>query len=231
MHGVALDGTWPDDRHLDHEIVQVLRSAARQGLHLGPPLDLEDAHGVGRTDHAEDLGDVLGQAVEVDDDRAVGCDVSERVVDRGEHSQAQQVEFDEFDGLDVAFVVLHHDTTRHRGPFERRDVDQRRGRDEHPAGVDRQVSREAIDARGQLQPPIPRRQPSRRGMRQRRRATAAARAASSGTGTIGIGQRRRSVRAQFGRVPRVIALGLSVNGLRGPSGSPAVAEGRPGRRL
>ena len=54
-------------------------------------------------------------------------DVPQRVVDRAEHPEAEQVELDQFDRLDVAFVVLDHDTAGHRGSLERRDVDQRRG--------------------------------------------------------------------------------------------------------
>ena len=79
-----------------------------------------------------------------------------------EHPEAEQVEFDELDRLDVAFVVLHDDTAGHRGSLERCDVDQWRGRDEHSAGVDRQMSRKAVNSAGQLQPALPGRQPDRR---------------------------------------------------------------------
>ena len=43
VDGVALDRARPDDRDLDHEVVEVLRPRLRQRLHLGPALDLEDA--------------------------------------------------------------------------------------------------------------------------------------------------------------------------------------------
>ena len=62
---------------------------------------------------AEDLGDVLGQAVEVDADAAVGLDVAQGVVDGREHAQAEQVELDELHRLDVALVVLDDDTAGH----------------------------------------------------------------------------------------------------------------------
>ena len=57
VDGVALDGARPDDRDLDDEVVEVLRPRLGQRLHLGPALDLEDAHGVGRLEHLEDLRD------------------------------------------------------------------------------------------------------------------------------------------------------------------------------
>ena len=36
MHGVALDGPGADDGHLDHQVVERLRPALGQGLHLRP---------------------------------------------------------------------------------------------------------------------------------------------------------------------------------------------------
>ena len=43
MDHVALDRAGADDRHLDHQVVEVARLEARQHGHLGPALDLEDA--------------------------------------------------------------------------------------------------------------------------------------------------------------------------------------------
>ena len=61
-------GPGPDDRDLDDEVVEALRARLGQRLHLRPALDLEHAHGVGRLEHLEDLGDLLGQPVEVEAD-------------------------------------------------------------------------------------------------------------------------------------------------------------------
>ena len=155
MDGVALDRTRPDDRDLDDEIVEVWRARLRERLHLGPALDLEDPDGVGRLEHLEDLRDVLGQAVEVDAGGAVVLDELERLVDRGEHPQPEQVELDQLEGLDVALVELDDDPIRHRGPLDRGDVDERGGRDEHPAAVDREVARKAVDPGTELEPALP----------------------------------------------------------------------------
>jgi hypothetical protein len=78
VDGVALDGAGPDDGDLDDQVVERLRAALGQRLHLRPRLDLEDAHRVRRLDHGEDLGDVLRQAVEIDAHAAVGLDVARR---------------------------------------------------------------------------------------------------------------------------------------------------------
>ena len=148
-------GPGPDDRDLDDEIVEALRPGLRQRLHLGPALDLEDPDRVGRLEHLEDLGDLLRQPVEVDADRAVVLDQLERLVDRGEHPEPEQVELDQLELLDVALVELDDDPVRHRRPLDRGDVDERRGRDEHAARVDRQVAREPVDPGAELQPALP----------------------------------------------------------------------------
>ena len=162
VDGVALDRARPDDRHLDHEVVEALRARLRERLHLGPALDLEDPHGVGRLEHLEDLRDVLGQAVQVEADRAVVLDELERLVHRGEHPEPEQVELDELERLDVALVELDDDAIDHRRALDRGDVDERRRGHQHPARMDREVAREAVDPGAELEPALPVREPDRR---------------------------------------------------------------------
>ena len=50
VHGAALDRAGPHQRHLDHQVVEVLRLRAQQHLHLGARLDLEHADRVGGLD-------------------------------------------------------------------------------------------------------------------------------------------------------------------------------------
>ncbi len=155
VDGVALDRARPDDRDLDHEVVEALRARLRERLHLGPALDLEDPDRVGRLEHLEHLGDVLGHPVEVDADGAVVLDELERLVHRGQHPEPEQVELDELERLDVALVELDDDPVDHRRPLDRGDVDERRRGHQHPARVDRQVAREAVDPGTELEPALP----------------------------------------------------------------------------
>ena len=60
MDHVALDRAGPHDRHLDDEVVELLRLQARQHGHLRPALDLEDAERIGALQHAVD-GRILGR--------------------------------------------------------------------------------------------------------------------------------------------------------------------------
>ena len=54
MHHLALDRSGANDRHLDHQIVEVARPEARQHAHLRPALDLEDTDGIGPAEHVID---------------------------------------------------------------------------------------------------------------------------------------------------------------------------------
>ena len=67
VHRPALDGPGPDERHLHHQVVELLRPQAGQGGHLGPGLDLEHADRVGPAQHGVDLV-VLGHGGQVDPD-------------------------------------------------------------------------------------------------------------------------------------------------------------------
>ena len=204
VDGVALDRAGPDDRDLDHEVVEALRPRLGERLHLGPALDLEDADRVGRLEHREDLRDVLGQPVEVEADRAVVLDELERLVHRGEHPEPEQVELDELERLDVALVELDDDPVDHRRPLDRRDVDERRRGHQHPARVDRQVAREAVDPGAELEPALPVGEADRRaaaGLRRRLRLDPGDRGVGRRGALVGAARRRR---VPAGRPPELV---------------------------
>ena len=55
VHHVALNGPGPDDRHLDHQIIEGARAHARQEVHLRAAFHLKDAHTISLTEHVIDL--------------------------------------------------------------------------------------------------------------------------------------------------------------------------------
>ena len=146
----------------------------------------------------EHLGDVLGQPVEVEADRAVVLDELERLVHRGEHPEPEQVELDQLERLDVALVELDDDPVDHRRPLDRGDVDERRRGHQHPARMDRQMAREAVDPGAELEPALPVAHADGRaaaGLRRRLRFD---------PGDRGLGRRRtRSARRDAGGSQRV----------------------------
>ena len=54
VHHIALNGAWPDNRHLYHQIVKTARLEPRQHRHLRPALNLEHANRIGIAEHLID---------------------------------------------------------------------------------------------------------------------------------------------------------------------------------
>src|SRR4051794_10663012 len=103
---MARDGTGPDDRDLHGEVVNVYRLETRQRGHLRAALDLEDAHGVGRTDLFVGFrvfdGNVVHGARAV---RALRAELDRFLYDR-HHAEAEEIDFHDAEILAVILVPL-----------------------------------------------------------------------------------------------------------------------------
>ena len=110
MDHVALDRAGPHDRHLDDEVVELLGPKARQHGHLGPALDLEDAHGVGGLEHGVDGRILFGDVGHVGDAQHI-----HRPLDRGEHAQRQDIDLHQAESVDVVLVPLDERAIGHGG--------------------------------------------------------------------------------------------------------------------
>ena len=86
MDRVTLDRSGADDGDLDHQIVEALRLRSRQGLHLGPALDLEDADRVGLLAELVDHGVFQVQRIEVRALAGVRFDQVERLGHDRQHA-------------------------------------------------------------------------------------------------------------------------------------------------
>ena len=149
MDRATLDGPGPDQRHLHHQVVELLRPQPGQGRHLGPRLDLEHPHRVRRLEHPVDAGVLLRDRVQRPAVPVVRLDQVEAVVQGRQHAQAEQVELDQAGVGAVVLVPLQHAAAGHPGPLHRADVAHRPVADDHPAGVDAQVPRQPLQLPGQ----------------------------------------------------------------------------------
>ena len=114
MDRAALDRTGADQRHLHREVVEVRGQGAREHLHLGAALDLEDARRLGPLDRAPDLGVVERHPREVDPLAARARDLVHAALDRRQHPQAQQVDLEEAGVRAGVLVPLDHLAALHR---------------------------------------------------------------------------------------------------------------------
>ena len=131
----SLDRPGPHDRDLDRQVLEIARPCPQQRLHLRAALDLKDADGVRGADRPEGLGIVVGDPREVDPQPLAAVDLLDAALDRGEHPQAEQIDLQEARVGAGVLVPLHHLPALHRGGHDGAAVDQRPGRDDHPAGV------------------------------------------------------------------------------------------------
>ena len=150
MHRVALDRPGADERDLDHQVVEAAGAEPGQRRHLGPRLDLEHPDRVGPAQHLVD-GVLLGELGQVDVDAVVAAHEVERVVDRGQHAEAQQVELHQAGRRAVVLVPLEHRAVLHAGPLGGAHLDDRSVADDHPARVDAEVAGQVEEAVGQIE--------------------------------------------------------------------------------
>ncbi len=62
-----------------------------------------------------------------------------------EHAQAQQIDLDQAELLQIVFVPLDDGAVAHRRPLDRGDAHERVAREHHAARMDAHVAREAVD--------------------------------------------------------------------------------------
>ena len=152
MHHVALDRPRPDQRHFDHQIVEAARLQARQHGHLGPRLDLEDAHAVGVAQHLVGIRILGRNFVHPERSTVLFADHVQRAADRRQHTQRQDIDLHQAQRIEIVLVPLDHAALRHRGILDRHQARQGAARNDETAGVLRQVTRKTAQRRGDRQP-------------------------------------------------------------------------------
>ena len=131
MDHPALDRPRPDDRDLDHEVVEAGGLQPRQHRLLRPRLDLEHADRVGALTHRVNLGvfgrDVLHRELAA----AIARHHLERAPDRREHPERQAIDFQQPERVEVVLVPLQDRAVLHRRILDRHHpLDQTAGDDE-----------------------------------------------------------------------------------------------------
>ncbi len=151
VHHFADDRPRPDDRHLDHDVVKLRRTQARQARHLRAALDLEHADRVRLLERGVHLGIVGGQVREVHLFFVVIANELDGIFQYGHHAQAEQVHLDDAEVGAILLVPLHHDAAGHRRGFQRHHRIQLSLADDHAAGVLSQVARQVLDGEAKLE--------------------------------------------------------------------------------
>src|SRR5690606_24399392 len=140
---VALDRAGADDGDLDDEVVEGARAQPREHRHLGPALDLEHADGVGLAQHVVGGGVLGGDGGHAEVAAVVGAHEVEGAADLAEGAEAEQVDLEQAEVLDVVFVPLDDGAPDHGGGLDRAQAVHRVMSQQEAAGVGGGVAGEA----------------------------------------------------------------------------------------
>ncbi|MNM68338.1 hypothetical protein D3C81_798970 [compost metagenome] len=153
MNHVALDRPGAHDRHLDHQVVEVLRLEPRQHGHLRPRLDLEYADGVGAADHVVGRRAVGRDACQGQLAAAMAIQQVETTAQGAEHAQGKDIDLEQADQVEVVLVPLDHRALVHGGVFHRHQAVQRLFGNHEATRVLGQVAGKTDQLAGQRQHP------------------------------------------------------------------------------
>src|SRR5262245_54909170 len=131
MHHVALDRTWPHDRHLDHQIVEVFWLQTRQHCHLRAAFYLKYAKRIRAAQHAVN-GGVFGRNGSKRVPLAVMLvDQIKRLAQARQHAEAEHVDFQDTKRIEIVLVPFDESAVVHRRITNRHDfVESTAGNDE-----------------------------------------------------------------------------------------------------
>ena len=163
MNHVALNGTGPDNRHLDHQIIETARAHARQKVHLRAAFHLKHPDAVGLAEHVVDCRILGRQRCKRMGVAVVLAQQIKGLADTGQHPQRQHIDLQDAKAVDIVFVPTDNGPILHRGVFDgHKFIEPAFGHDE-PAHVLRQVTGKADDLIDQIhrldQPAVGRVQP------------------------------------------------------------------------
>ena len=150
MDHFADDRAGADYRDLDHQVVKSLGLHPRQRRHLRAALDLENADGIGAPQHCVHSGIVWRQMREIDFDALMRANHRDRLFQRRQHPEAEQIDLDDAEVGAVVLVPLNHDAAGHRGRFERHDLVERLRGNHHAAAMLAEMARQTLNLAHQL---------------------------------------------------------------------------------
>ena len=121
-------------------------------------LDLEDADGIGPAEHVEDLRIGAGNACQIKILPVVTAKQVEAAVQAGQHAEAEHVDLEDAERVEVVLVPLDDRAIGHGGVLDRHQLEERPAGHDEAADVLGEVAREADQLARQVErlaePPV-----------------------------------------------------------------------------
>src|SRR6185503_3298234 len=121
MDHVSHDWARSNDRHLDHDVVEVCGAQSRQTRHLRTTFDLKHSDRVGTLQCIVNGWIVLRQVRQINFFTVRVANQLDRVFQYRHHPESEQVDLDETEVRAVFFVPLDNHAPGHGGRLERHD--------------------------------------------------------------------------------------------------------------
>ena len=150
---VALDRAWPDDRHLDGEVIKFTRAQARQHVDLRPAFDLKNPDTVALAQHVIDIRSIIGNALQAILATEVRRNQRKGAADARQHAQRQHIDLHQPQRVDIVLVPFDEGAVGHRGIVDRHGFIEAVVGQHKAADVLRQVARKPQDLRHQPRQP------------------------------------------------------------------------------
>ena len=122
VHHVALDGAGAHDGDLDDEIVEAARLQPGQHVHLRPAFHLEHADRVGAAQHVVNGRIVARHGAEADVPAVMLFQQGKRLADASEHAEAEHVDFQQAERIEIVLVPFDHGAVLHGGVADGDDL-------------------------------------------------------------------------------------------------------------
>ncbi len=156
-HHIGLQWPGPDQCNLDGQVGEGARLEVGDKVGLCPAFHLEDADRLAAGQHRVDLVIVWVQCGKVQTPARELLDDGDGVLDGREHTQPQDIDFDDTGALQGILVPLHHRAIGHGRGLQRDQCGEGRAGEDHPAVVNAQMPGNALQLRRQPQQLLERR--------------------------------------------------------------------------
>ena len=153
MDHIALDRPGPDNRDLDHQIVEAARAQPREHVHLRAAFDLKHAERVPLAQHVVNLGVLARDARQCQVFAVMCAQQIEAFADAGQHAERQHIDLEDAERVDIILVPLDKAAFWHRAVANRHSLGQRTLRENKPADMLGKVARHADQLLSQREHP------------------------------------------------------------------------------
>jgi len=153
VHHVPLDRAGPDNRDLDHQIIEFARSQPRQHVHLRPAFNLEHAERIPTPQHGVSLRVFARNRGQCQRAAMMHLQQVKAFPDAGEHAQRQHIDLENAQRFDVILVPFDEAAIGHGAITDRHGFGKRAFCQDKSADMLRKVTRHADHLLGQLDYP------------------------------------------------------------------------------